>query len=72
MRKKEHMDIGETNRSGQILIKRTDTKSTTHPYAKIWVMRCTQCGNDYGSNGCDAHIRKCPRCDKTAAKAEPI
>jgi len=66
------MDIGESNKNGQILIKRTDTKSTTHPYATIWVMRCTQCGNEYGSNSCDAHIRKCPRCDKTAATAEPI
>ena len=66
------MDVCEINGKGQVLVKRTDTKSTTHPYANIWVMRCTKCGNEYGSNSCDAHIRKCPRCDKTAAAAEPI
>ncbi len=66
------MKIGEINRNGQSLLKITVKKSTTHPYANIWVMKCIHCGNEYGCNSCDAHIRKCPNCDKSAAAPEPI
>lgn len=66
------MNIGEINRNGQTLVKKTDAKSTTHSFATIWVMSCTECGNEYGCNSCDAHLRKCPQCDKTAASGEPI
>ncbi|PYS82981.1 MAG: hypothetical protein DMF67_10615 [Acidobacteria bacterium] len=66
------MKIGETNVNQQELVRKTDKPSTTHDYAKIWVMRCHNCGNEYGSNGCDAHRRQCPRCSPTAAKGEPI
>ena len=65
------MEIGEKNRNGQYLLMKTDKKSTTHPYATIWHMKCTHCGHEYGCNSCDAHIRKCPHCDKSAA-GEPI
>jgi NAD-dependent SIR2 family protein deacetylase len=66
------MDVGEMNRNGQILLEKTNVRSTTHSYAKIWVMRCTQCENVYGSNGCDAHERKCPKCNKNVPPGEPI
>jgi len=66
------MEVGEENKNNQRLVRKTDTKSTTHRYAKIWVMRCQSCNSEYGSNSCDAHIRLCPRCNKNAAKPEPI
>jgi len=66
------MDIGQTNKNGQTLLKKTDAKSTTHPFAKIWEMQCTHCQHVYGSNGCDSHIRKCPQCYPNAAPGEPI
>ncbi|OGO78901.1 MAG: hypothetical protein A2Y23_05115 [Clostridiales bacterium GWB2_37_7] len=66
------MNVGESNKNGQKLIEKTANKSTTHSFAKIWVLQCSKCGAEYGSNSCDAHIRKCPNCDKTAAKPEPI
>ncbi len=70
---KLHMRIGDSNSKGQVLIRKTDVKSTTHAFAKVWVMRCGTCGHEYGSNGCDAHIRKCPRCyEGTAAEGEPL
>ena len=34
------MNIGETNRNRQELVRKTDNRSTTHDFAKIWVMRC--------------------------------
>jgi len=50
------MEIGEANKNNQELVRKTDIKSTTHQYAKIWVMRCRHCDYEYGSNSCDAHI----------------
>jgi hypothetical protein len=66
------MEIGDVNPNRQELIRRTDARSTTHPFATIWVMRCQVCGREYGSNSCDAHIRRCPYCDPSVATGEPI
>jgi hypothetical protein len=66
------MNEGESNQGGQELIRKTNDKSTTHPFARIWVMRCGLCRREYGSNSCDAHIRRCPYCDPTAARGEPV
>jgi hypothetical protein len=66
------MKAGEANGNGQELVRKTDAPSTTHRFAKIWVMRCQKCGREYGSNSCDAHIRRCPFCSPSAAQGEPI
>jgi ribosomal protein S27E len=66
------MEPGEKNRNNQELLKKTDKPSTTHPNAKIWVMRCGDCGNEYGCNSCDAHERQCPRCNRSVRPGEPI
>ena len=66
------MNPGDLNRNAQKLLRKTDLASTTHQFAKIWEMRCGRCGNVYGSNSCDAHIRRCPRCDRSAAPGEPL
>ena len=29
---------------------------------RVFVMRCSVCGHEYGIYGCDADIRRCPRC----------
>ncbi len=67
------MDIGDKNEKGQVLIRKTNMKSTTHsnPRVRIWVMYCPTCNTQYGSNSCDAHIRKCPY-HQNGAKGEPI
>jgi hypothetical protein len=64
--------VGEANANRQELVRKTSAPSTTHPFAKIWVMRCRVCGGEYGSNSCDAHIRRCPNCSPAAAKGEPL
>lgn len=66
------LEIGRENINGQVLIEKSDKKSTTHPYAKIWAMRCKVCGYEYGSNSCDAHIRRCPKCNPDSASGEPL
>jgi len=66
------MEIGDLNANGQKLVRRTNSSSTTHAFATIWVMCCRDCGEEYGCNSCDAHIRRCPFCDNTAAHGEPI
>ena len=66
------MQLGDVNDHSQELVRKTDLKSTTHKFAKIWVMRCHECESEYGCNSCDAHIRKCPLCDNTSAIGEPL
>lgn len=66
------MEEGDVNPNGQELVRKTDAPSTTHPFATIWGMRCQTCGGQYGSNSCDAHIRRCPHCNPEAAPGEPV
>ena len=41
-------------------------------YAHVWVLQCNDCRNVYGANGCDFHIRHCPKCqDGQAGLAVP-
>ncbi len=66
------MHIGEENKNNQILVRKTTNKSTTHRFARIWVMRCSSCKYEYGSNSCDAHERHCPKCTPGVKPSEPI
>jgi len=66
------MNIGDVNRNDQEVMYKTDRSSTTHRLPKIWRMKYRKCGREYGSNSCDAHIRRCPRCTPKAAPAEPL
>lgn len=66
------LEVGKANDNDQELVEKTTRPSTTHAYARIWVMRCRRCDRLYGSNSCDAHIRRCPYHDPQAAKGEPI
>ena len=65
------MRMGGVNRKHQKAVRKTNAPSTTHPYAKIWVMRCGLCKHEYGCNGCDADGRRCPYC-QGGARGEPI
>ncbi len=65
------MEVGQINQRGQKLIRKTTEHSTTHPHARIWVMYCPVCAREYGSNSCDAHIRKCPY-HQDGAEGEPV
>lgn len=52
--------IGYVNRNGQEVVRATDLPGTDH-MQKIYVLRCRADGYEYGANGTDIHLRKCPR-----------
>lgn len=54
--------IGFTNPRQQTVVKATNLPGTDHGQ-KIYVLRCSPCGNEYGANGSDIHLRRCPACD---------
>ena len=62
---------GFRNKNGQEVIANTGFPSDTFPGQTIYRMRCVHCAYEYGSNGCDIHVRKCPR-HQDGAKGEPL
>ena len=55
-------DIGDVNRNGQELVLKTKVVGN-HASSRMWILRCRgpDCGEIYGANGCDFHIRRCPK-----------
>lgn len=53
--------LGYRNRNAQVVIRATDQPGTDH-CQYIYVLRCGECTNEYGANGTDLWLRKCPRC----------
>lgn len=54
---------GFVNRNRQFVVKRTTLEGNLAGQ-KMYALRCGHCGHEYGANGCDIHIRRCPRCQK--------
>lgn len=55
------INSGDTNRNSQQLLRVTDERGTDHN-ARVWILKCADCLNVYGSNSTDAFERKCPKC----------
>jgi hypothetical protein len=53
--------VGYTNRNRQTVLRATGLPGTDH-LQYIYVLRCGDCGHEYGANGSDTHQRKCPEC----------
>ena len=53
--------IGFKNRNGQENLGCTGLPGTDHCQL-VYHLKCTKCGAEYGANGSDIHIRKCPKC----------
>jgi len=51
--------VGYRNADGQEVLRRTERERDGQ---RVFVMRCTVCGHEYGAYGCDADIRRCPAC----------
>jgi hypothetical protein len=62
---------GFKNQNGQEVISRTGLRSETFPGQMIYHIRCEECGHNYGSNGCDIRLRRCPGHDG-GAKGERL
>lgn len=56
-------NIGDLNRNGQQVVKKTSSKGTSGR-AYAWWLRCTHCGCEYLANSTEAFQRKCPQCQK--------
>jgi hypothetical protein len=54
--------VGYVNRNDQEVIRPTGKPGTDHGQY-IYVLRCRTCGHEYGANGSDIWLRKCPAHD---------
>lgn len=54
--------IGYRNRNGQIVVRGTQLPGNDH-LQRIYVLRCEKCSTEYGANGSDIFLRRCPHCD---------
>ena len=52
--------IGDRNKDGQEIVRKTDAGGPEGQ--RIYVLRCTVCGHEYGAYGIDADVRRCPKC----------
>ena len=52
-------EVGYVNRNNQEVLRDTGEPGTDHRQ-RIYVLRCNDCGHEYGANGSDIHLRRCP------------
>ena len=57
--------IGYVNRNQQEVIRGTGIPGTDHGQY-VYVLRCRACGHEYGANGSDIWLRRCPAHDRGA------
>ena len=57
---------GYVNRNGQEVMRPTGIPGTDHGQY-VYVLRCQTCGHEYGVNGSDIWLRRCPNHDRGAA-----
>jgi hypothetical protein len=52
---------GFVNPNRQEVIRRTNLAGNDH-LQYTYVLRCGNCDTEYGANGSDIHLRRCPKC----------
>jgi hypothetical protein len=52
---------GFTNANGQMVVRPTGLSGTDYGQS-IYVLRCGHCSQEYGANGSDIWLRRCPKC----------
>jgi hypothetical protein len=53
--------IGYRNGNGQMVVRKTDAAGSK-PFQRVYVITCERCGHEYGIDGCDTHLCRCPMC----------
>src|SRR4051812_34627967 len=54
-------DVGYVNLNEQVVVRATDLQGNL-PGQRVYVLKCVRCGAQYGANGGDIHLRRCPSC----------
>ena len=63
---------GSENHNGQINLGITNPpRDGSDHLQKVYVMHCPECVCNYGANGSDIHLRKCP-CHQGGKPGEPL
>jgi hypothetical protein len=52
---------GYKNPNRQVVLRQTNLSGNLAGQ-RLYVLMCGDCGREYGANGCDIHLRKCPGC----------
>jgi hypothetical protein len=60
--KRSTTDVGYENGNRQTVLRQTSLSGNL-PGQRVYVLKCRNCGHQYGANGCDIHLRRCPHCD---------
>ena len=55
-------DVGYENVNRQTVVRQTNLLGNLSGQ-RVYVLKWGKCGHQYGANGCDIHIRRCPTCD---------
>ena len=63
--KGETTQIGYVNKNKQKCCGQRGIAGTDHNQL-AYRMECLECGDVYGANGSDVHLRKCPNCQEGA------
>lgn len=63
---KKTTEQGYNNKNNQTVIRKTDLPGNDHNQ-KVYVLRCNECLHEYGANGSDIWLRRCPNCQGGAA-----
>jgi hypothetical protein len=53
--------IGFRNREGQVVVRKTEREGSSSEQ-RIFILRCSVCGFEYGADGRDIYDRLCPKC----------
>lgn len=56
---------GYINKNGQKVLRKTDKPGNDHNQ-RVYVLSCGECRQDYGANGSDIWLRRCPACQRGA------
>ncbi|MCY3822382.1 MAG: Swt1 family HEPN domain-containing protein [Nitrospinae bacterium] len=58
---KKTTEAGYKNRNNQTVIRKTDLPGNDHNQ-RVYILQCEECFHNYGANGSDIWLRKCPNC----------
>jgi hypothetical protein len=61
---------GYANRNDQRVLRKTDRPGNDHNQ-RIYILSCGKCGDEYGANGSDIWLRRCPACQGGAPGLDP-